>query len=299
MVDLTVSIVSWNVKKLLEECLESIFKHTKGITYEVFVSDNDSTDGTIEMVRARFPEVKLIDNGVNLGFPKANNKVIKVSKGRYVILLNPDTVVTPGSFATLVKFMDDHPEAGAVGPLLEYPDGSFQPSCRAFPTLETEFYRMLFFDQLFPKSRIFGKYMMSYWYPHNDVREVDQPMGAALLVRKEVIDRVGMMDENIFFLFDEVDWCKRIKDAGWTIFFTPEAKIIHHKNKSFSQLKSLKASWGAMKIWRGSRNYYFRKHHGILSVILINLMDILQLALIGVALFLLMKGIILVKDLVF
>ena len=192
MIDLSISIVSWNVKDLLEACLKSIYDTTDGISFEVFVSDNGSTDGTIKMIKENFPQVKLIENGANIGFTKANNKVIRKAQGRYVILLNSDTVVTPGSLATLVKFMDGHPEAGAVGPKLEYPDGSPQPSCRSFPTLETEFYRIFFLDQLFPQSKRFGKYMMSFWN-HNDLREVDQPMGAALLVRKSVIDQIGIV----------------------------------------------------------------------------------------------------------
>ena len=289
--DLTISIVSWNIKDLLKQCLKSVFENTKGISYEVFVSDNGSTDGTIEMIKQDFPQVKLIENGANIGFTKANNKVIRKAQGRYVILLNSDTVVTPGSLEALVKFMDEHPDAGAVGPKLEYPDGSFQPSCRAFPTLETEFYKMLFLDQLFSKSKRFGKHMMSFWN-HGDMREVDQPMGAALLVRRDVIDKVGLMDENIIFWFDEVDWCKRIKDAGWKIYFTPESKIYHYKNKGFAQWKGLKKSWRAMKIWRESRNYYFKKHHGAISVILINLFDVLQIVLLLAVLLLLAKGLI-------
>jgi hypothetical protein len=276
MLDLSIIIVNWNVKGLLLAALKSIYKHTKGLSFEVFVSDNGSMDGSQEMVKARFPQVKLLDNGSNLGYPKANNEGIKRAAGRYVILLNPDTEVTEGSLASLIRFMDTHPEAGAVGPKLEYPDGSFQPSCRSFPTIETEFYRAFFLDQIFPKSKIFGKNMMSYW-KHNDIREVDQPMGAALMVRRAVIDEVGMMDEGLVFWFDEVDWCKRIKNAGWKIFFTPQAKIYHHKNKSFVQWKALKASLKLAKIWRGSRNYYYRKHHGALSVVIVNLLDVLQI----------------------
>ncbi len=287
--DLTVAIVSWNVKGLLEKCLKSVFDLTKGISYEVFVSDNGSTDGSIEMVRKQFPQVKLIENGANIGFTKANNKIIKQASGRYVILLNSDAFVTEGALAELVKFMDGHPKAGAVGPKLQYPDGSPQPSCRGFPTMETEFYKMLFLDQLFPKSPLFGKYMMSYW-GHNDEREVDQIMGAAMFVRRQAIDQAGMLDENIVFWFDEVDWCKRIKDAGWKIYFTPKVLIYHYKNQGFVQWKSLKRSLAAARIWRGSRNYYFAKHYGVLSMLLVNLFDVAQILLVLLALYLVVRG---------
>lgn len=296
--DLSIVIVSWNVKALLEKCLESIFKNTHGVSFEVFVSDNGSADGSAEMVREKFPRVELIDNRTNLGYPKANNEGIKRGAGRYVLLLNPDTEVTEGALPNLVKFMDEHPEAGAAGPKLKYPDGGFQPSCRSFPTLETELYRALFLDQLFPKSRLFGKYMMSYW-KHDDLREVDQPMGAALLVRKSVIDQVGMLDQGLVFWFDEVDWCKRIKGAGRKIFFVPEALIYHHKNKSFVQWNTMKESLKLARIWRGSRNYYFRKHHGPISVVLVNLFDAIQIVLVLGVSFALIKGLIFLRGLVF
>jgi len=288
--DLSIVIVNWNVKDLLEKCLGSIYEHVHGISFEVFVSDNGSTDGSVEMVRAKFHQAQLLENKANLGYPKANNRGITNSSGRYVMLLNPDTEVTEGAMEELVRFMDSHPEAGAAGPKLEYPDGSFQPSCRSFPTLETEFYRMLFLDQIFPKSRVFGKYLLSYW-AHDDVREVDQPMGAALLVRKSAIDRTGMLDQGIIFWFDEVDWCKRIKDAGQKIYFDPKALVYHHKNKSFVQWNTLMRSIKLARIWRGSRNYYFRKHHGPLSVVLVNLFDVIQVLLVLGILYALIKGI--------
>jgi len=298
MVDLTISIVSWNIKDLLDQCLKSVYENTKGITYEVFVADNGSADGSVEMMRQKYPQVTLIANTENLGFTKANNQIIRQANGRYVILLNSDTIVTPGSLETLVRFMDEHPDAGAVGPRLEYPDGSFQLSCRSFPTLETEFYRLSFLDQLFAKSPLFGKYMMTFW-PHDDIREVDQPMGAALLARRETVDQIGLLDENIIFWYDEVDWCKRIKDRGWKIFFTPEAKIYHYKNKGFAQWKGLRKNLRGMRIWRSSRNYYFKKHHGILSVIIINLMDIIQTGFFAMVLYLLARGIISLWNFVF
>jgi len=285
--DLSIAIVSWNVRTLLRECLRSIFENTRGMSFDVFVCDNGSSDGSFEMVKAEFPQVKLIENHTNLGFTKANNLIIKGSTGRYVILLNPDTIVTKDSLATLVKFMDLRPSAGAVGPKLEYPDGSPQPSCRAFPTLETEIYRTLFLDQVFPSSPVFGKYLMSCWN-HEDVREVDQPMGAALLVRRAAIEGVGSLDEGIFIWYDEVDWCKRIQDAGWKIYFTPEALIYHHKNKSFGQWKIKAALKGAL-VWRGSRNYYFRKHHGPLIMVLVNILDAAQIVLVFGLLYVLIR----------
>lgn len=279
MADLSIVIVSWNVKKLLEECLESIWKNQENLTLEVFVSDNASSDGTAEMVKTKFPQVKYIQNEGNIGFPKANNRALRYAQGKYFLFLNPDTIVAPNALPEMVKFMEEHPKCGALGPKLLNPDETLQPSCRSFPTLETQLYTTFFLDVLFPKSKIFGKYLMSYWN-HDEIKEVDQPMGSALLVRRNALDKVCCFDENIFIWYDEVDLCYRIKKADWKIYFTPKAKIFHYGGQSFKQWKGIRKSlWGAY-VWRKSRNYFFRKYYGSWTVPILIFFDMLQIAII-------------------
>ncbi|MBU0671596.1 MAG: glycosyltransferase family 2 protein [Candidatus Margulisbacteria bacterium] len=288
MTDLSIIIVSWNVKDLLEECLNSILLNKDGLNVEVFVSDNLSADGTAEMVKAKFPQVIYIQNKSNLGFTKANNRAFVKAQGKYIFFLNPDTVVQPQALSRLVKFMDEHKDCGALGPRLLNADGTLQLSCRTFPTLETQLYTTLFLDVLFPSSKLFGQHLMSFWQ-HDELKEVDQPMGSALLVRKETLDKVGAFDENIFIWYDEVDLCKRIKQAGLKIFFLPDAQIIHYGGQSFGQWKGIKQSLRGAYIWRKSRNYFFKKHYGFWTVPILILLDMVQLGLILALLFWLIK----------
>jgi len=279
MLDLSICIVNWNVKDLLKACLGSIYTNTKDISFEVIVVDNNSSDESIRMIKSDFPRVKLIENKINAGFTKANNQAIKIAQGRHIMILNPDTEVVDNALNKMVRFMESRRDCGALGCKLLNTDGSLQMSCRAFPGLEVMFYSSLFLDQLFPKSRIFGKYLMTWW-DFNDVREVDQPMGAALMIRKEVFDKIGLFDENLFIWFDEVDLLYRIKKAGWKIYFTPEAQIKHHLSQSFKQWKSVPQMINGAIMWRKSRNYFFKKHKGILSVFVLWALGILRVAIV-------------------
>jgi len=231
------------------------------------------------MVKTKFPQVKLIQNKDNIGYAAANNQAIKQSLGKYILLLNPDTEIKPNAFQNMINFMEQHKVAKALGPKLLNSDGSTQASCMSFPTLETALYNALLLDALFPKSKLFGKYQMSYW-DHNDTREVDQPMGAALLIKKEAIDKIGLIDEHNIFWFDEVDWCFEIKKAGYKIYFTPDAEVIHHKGESFKQWKSPIQTLKTTLIWRASRNYFFKKRYGSYTVPVLYLFDIIQIILI-------------------
>ncbi len=277
MLDLSICIVNWNVRELLKACLNSIYKNTKDITFEVIVVDNNSSDDSVRMVKSDFPQVRMIENKDNAGFTKANNQAIKISQGRNIMLLNPDTEVMDNALNKMVRFLESRRDCGALGCKLLNTDGTLQRSCRTFPALETMLYSALFLDQLFPKSRIFGKYFMTWW-DFNETREVDQPMGSALMIKKDVLDKVGLFDENIFIWFDEVDLTYRIKKAGWKIYFTPEAQIKHHLSRSFRQWKSVPQMLRGTVIWRKSRNYFFRKHKGALSVAVLWALDILQAA---------------------
>jgi len=262
MLDLSIIVVNWNTCDLLAKCLECVETTVKKISYETIVVDNNSTDGSQAMVQTRFPQVKLIANGDNVGFATANNQGIQISEGRYVLLLNSDAFVKENTIDRMVAFMDAHPEAGMAGCKLLYEDGRLQPSCATFPTLATEFYIAIGLDKLFPKSKIFGKYLMTDW-DYSTTREVDVIMGAFMLARKSVIEQVGMMDESFFMYSEEVDWCYRFKAAGWKILFTPEVECIHIWGGSSRAVKVETL----IRLYR-ARVQFFRKHYGRLTAFL-------------------------------
>lgn len=253
-VKLSVVTVSWNVVGLLRRCLQTLSDELSSITenVEVFIIDNASADGSAQMVAAEFPQFHLIANDSNRGFAIANNQALKLSRSEYVLLLNPDTEVQPGALATLINFMDSNPDAAIVAPQLLNSDGSVQRSCREFPTFAGMLYELLGLSKMFPNHPLFGRYKMLE-FNHDYCREVDQPEGACLMMRRSVIDQVGMLDEGFFMLFEEVDWCYRIKQANWQIWFTPEAKVIHHYGQSIKQVKArmiLSSHRGLYRYWR-------------------------------------------------
>jgi hypothetical protein len=203
------------------------------------------------MARNEHPWVKLTANSENLGFAKANNQAFKQATGKLVLLLNPDTEVQPGAIKTLIEFMDSHPNAAIVAPQLLNTDGSVQRSCREFPTFIGMVYELVGLSKMFPENKTFGRYKMLDWN-HDDIRKVDQPEGACLLVRRQVMDKVGLLDEGFFMLFEEVDWCYRIIQAGYEIWFTPVAKVIHHYGQSIKQVKVrmiLSSHRGLYRFW--------------------------------------------------
>ncbi|MBI4215250.1 MAG: glycosyltransferase family 2 protein [Parcubacteria group bacterium] len=251
--DLSIIIVSWKVKDLLKKCLNSIFEQTKGLEFEVIVIDNDSRDGTAEMVKRDFPAVNFVESKENLGFAKANNIGILKAKGRYTLLLNPDTEILDGALDKCVQYLDKHPEAGALGCKLLYPDGSLQESCRRFPAFWDQFFVLLKLHNFFPNWGPIGRYYMKD-FKYDRVEEVDQIMGAFMLARREIFERIGYLDERFFAWFEEVDWCRRVKEAGMKIIFYPDAVVIHHKGQSFNQY--FQRQW----LFDKSLLYYFKKH---------------------------------------
>ncbi len=262
---ISVITVSWNTRELLKSCLSSLFAELKAICpqadAEVFLVDNNSADGSASMVASDFPQVKLIANETNRGFAAANNQALSLATGEYILLLNPDTVVHPGAIKTLIAFLATHQAAGVVAPQLRETDGSIQHSCRQFPTFKGMCYELLGLSRLFPNQTTFRQYKMLDWN-HDDERQVDQPEGACLLLRRQVIEEVGLLDEGFFMLFEEVDWCYRIKEKGWEIWFTPKAQITHHYGQSIKQVKAkmiLSSHRGLYRFWRkhyrGSRWY--------------------------------------------
>lgn len=252
---LSIIIVSWNTCALLADCLHSVqeeipLKMREAI--ETIVVDNASTDESVPMVRAQFPWVQLIENRQNRGFAGANNQAIQRSCGQYLLLLNPDTKVMPGAIGDLLQFMETHPEAGAVGPRLLNADGTLQPSCYPTPTLARECWRLLHMDKLSP----YGIYWMHQW-SLEETRAVDVIQGAALLLRRDALAQVGVLDEGYFIYSEEVDLCYRIQRAGWHLYWVPRAQVIHYGGQSTQQV----AASMFLHLYRGKLRF-FRKHHG-------------------------------------
>jgi len=233
-VDVSIIIVAWNVRQLLRDCLKSVYEQTKGVDFEVIYVDNASTDGSVQMVREHFPDVRIIENERNQGFIKANNQAIRIARGRYVLLLNSDTVLLNNAIAKTVEFADANPQAAVVGCKVLNPDLTLQRTCFMFPSVLNLFLAATYLYKIFPKSRFFGREHMTWW-DFNDAREVETICGCFSLVRKQAIDKVGLMDERYFVYGDDPDWCYRFKKAGWKVMFSPEGRIIHYGGQTTSQ----------------------------------------------------------------
>lgn len=267
MIDLSIVIVSWNTRDLLKDCLNSIYYYTKGITFEVFVVDNASSDRSADMVRQLFPDVSVISNQTNAGFAKANNQAIRISKGRYVSLLNPDTLLIEDVFSPLIKYADTKEEIGAIGPKILSRDGKrIDKGCaRRLPNLYFEFCRLSGLSGRFSKTRIFGS-ECTYTLHHTVSRYVDGLSGSCMVVRRSTIDGVGLMDENQFMYGDDIDWCMRFLNAGWKIFYYADVSIIHYGGESAKQ-----ANLSTILQSEKARIYYYRKYHGKLYAFIFSL----------------------------
>ncbi len=210
---LSVLIVNWNTRDLLRSCLQSLRRYPLREPMEVWVLDNASCDGSAQMVQQEFPEVRLIVSDCNLGYAAGNNMLIQKAQGEYLLLLNPDTEVTEGALDTALRYMQAHPEVGALGAKLIHPDGRVQRSVRAFPEPQAVLWEYLGLARLFPRSRRFGAYRMT-WFTYEQIAEVDQPMGTFLMLSRRAVEDVGLMDEQFPIFFNEVDWCYRAKARG-------------------------------------------------------------------------------------
>jgi GT2 family glycosyltransferase len=252
---LSVLIVNWNTRDLLRACLQSLRRHPPAEPMEVWVLDNASRDGSAEMVQEEFPEVHLIASDCNLGYAAGNNRLIQQARGEYLLLLNPDTEVTEGALDTAVRYMQEHPEVGGLGAKLIHPDGRVQRSVRSFPEPQAVLWEYLGLARLFPRSRRFGAYRMT-WFTYDQIAEVDQPMGTFLMLSRRAVDDVGLMDEQFPIFFNEVDWCYRAKARVWKIVFHPEVVIIHHGGASTRQVRP-------QMIWESHRSLqkFYRKHY--------------------------------------
>jgi GT2 family glycosyltransferase len=252
--DLSIIIVTWNSWEYIRNCLDSIFLSRGNFLTEVIVVENGSFDQTAKIVEELYPQVNLIQNKKNLGYAKANNQGIEEAKGEYILLLNPDTQVLEDALSLMYEFMQENPEAGALGPKLLNADKSVQPSCREFPTFSTLVWDFSGLSRLFPKSKTFGRWRMGY-FDFNKTGDVDQPMGSCLMLRRKTLEDVGILDENFVMFFNDVDLCYRIRKKGWRIYFYPEAKVIHSKGASTKKAK-------AKMIWLSHLAFYkFLKKH--------------------------------------
>jgi len=230
--DITVIIVNYNVKYFLEQCLQSVQKALQGISSEIIVVDNNSVDGSVKMIKEKFPDIELIANNANTGFSKANNQAIHIAKGNYILLLNPDTVVEDDTFSKIIAFMNEHPEAGGLGVKMLDGKGNFLPeSKRGLPTPAAAFYKIFGLAKLFPKSRKFGKYHLGF-LDKDKIHEVEILSGAFFLIRKEVIEKTGTLDEAFFMYGEDIDLSYRIIKAGYKNYYFPETRIIHYKGES-------------------------------------------------------------------
>ena len=253
--DLSVIIVNYNVKYFLEQCLHSVQQAMEGLKAEVFVVDNNSVDGSVGEIPQKFPWVHIIENKENLGFSKANNQAIRESQGRYVLLLNPDTVVEEDTFKKCIDFMDSNPDAGALGVKMIDGKGVFLPeSKRSLPTPMVSFYKMFGLSSLFPKSRRFGKYHLGY-LDREKTHRVEVLAGAFMFLRKETLDKTGLLDESFFMYGEDIDLSYRITEAGYSNYYYPGTTIIHYKGES-----TRKGSLNYVKMFYQAMIIFARKH---------------------------------------
>jgi N-acetylglucosaminyl-diphospho-decaprenol L-rhamnosyltransferase len=253
--DVTAVIVHYETPDLLVRCLGALAASTD-VTFEAIVIDNASRGFDANAVLAALPGVTVIENASNAGFAVASNQGLRVATGRYELLLNPDAIVEPDALSTMVAYMDTHPDVGCSTARLVQADGNLDLACRrSFPTPQTSFYRMTLLSRVFPKSRRLGRYNLTYLDEHQET-EIDSPCGAFMLVRHEIIDQVGLLDETYFMYGEDLDWAYRIKQAGWRVMYVPTATVTHFKRAASSQRRprTIHAFYDAMRI-------FYRSHY--------------------------------------
>jgi len=274
-IKLSIIIASWNVQELLQQCLESIFNNQPAFSFEVIVVDNASKDQSVGLVMNQFPQVRLITNQKNLGFARANNQAVKIAQGDFILLLNPDTVILAGTLDKTVNYLEQNKEIGVLGCQLLNPDKTLQPSLRRLPTLGSQLLILLKLHRLFPKLKSLRNYFATD-LDYSKVQEAGQVMGAFMLIRKKLIDKLGLFDERFYLWFEEVDLCKRVKDDGqWKVIYYPEAAVIHYGGQSFVQEFRFKNQFR----FNNSLLDYFRKHKYWLSFVVILIFYSLSLLL--------------------
>jgi len=251
----SIIIVNWRTPRLLAACLDSLSLDRGHAQFEFIVVDNHSDDGSIEILAQQYPFVQVIANSENVGFSKACNQAIPLAQGKYVLLLNPDTVVAQGAVSALADFMEADNDCGATGPKVLNPDGTLQLACRrSFPDPVAAFFRITYLSRLFPRHRLLARYNLTYADPEATL-EVDALSGSCMMVRREVVDVVGLLDEDIFMFGEDIDWCWRIKQAGWKICYFPSA-VVYHYHGAASRLRPVGTT---INLHKGMEVFY-RKH---------------------------------------
>lgn len=230
--DLSIIIVNWNAKKFLADCLRSVYENTKDIIFEIIVVDNASNDGSAEMVQKEFPHVILIENKENLGFNAANNRGIKISKGRHILILNPDTIVLGGALNQMMKFMDDNKDTGALGCKILNSDKTVHFYFRKVPTLKKEIIKLLFPKLVSLKEKRVDP------QDYETIHQVEILSGCCMMIRKDVFNKIGLLDERFFMYEDDVDLCYQIKKNNWKIYYIPSAEVVHYGKQSTNQCKA-------------------------------------------------------------
>lgn len=223
---LSVIVVSWESAGELPKCLKAVFESKAEWDYEVLLIDNSSRDGSPELIRKEFPRVRLVENHRNRGFAQAVNQGMTLSRGDYLLLLNPDVVLLPGALEAMAGYLDSHPDVGALAPQMVFPDGAVQASCREFPSYQVLLWEMTGLSRLFPTHRVLGRWKMGY-FDHATEREVEQPMASCFMLRREVLEKAGYLDEDFPLYFNDVDWCFRMRHEKVKIVFFPGARAVH------------------------------------------------------------------------
>jgi GT2 family glycosyltransferase len=263
-VDLSIIVLNYKTRDLTLACLQSVFSSATSYIFEVILIDNASNDGIIPAANEQYPQVLCIANTDNVGFSRANNQGIRIAKGRYVLLLNSDTIVEPDTLDVMLHFMEEKPAIGASGCKIVLPDGSLDKACkRGFPTPSASFYYAFGFSKLFPKIPRFNQYQLGYLSPDEEY-PIDSLVGAFMLIRREAIEQVGMLDEEFFMYGEDIDWCYRIKEAGWVNYYYPRAQIVHYKGAS-SRRKPFKIIYEFHRAMILFHNKHYRKKYSWLT----------------------------------
>ncbi|MDP2683863.1 MAG: glycosyltransferase family 2 protein [bacterium] len=262
--DVSIVIVSWNVRDQLKKCIKSIYNNTHNLDYEIFVVDNCSSDHSTEMVQNDYSKVKLISNKVNFGFAYACNQAIKKSRGNYILLLNPDTEVKQDSVVKMKDFMQNKKDCGIAGCKIVNFDGTIQPSVRKFPDIKSHLMILLKIHNFITNSKSINSYYLKD-FDYSKLQIVDQVMGAFYMIKRRVLQDIGLLDEHFYIWYEEVDLCKRAKLKSWNTYYNPEIEVFHYKGSSFSQVNPLKKQY----IFNRSMLYYFFKHENIFKYLVL------------------------------
>lgn len=270
--DVSVVIVNYNTRSYLDACLSSVYMQTT-CSHEIFVIDNNSTDGSIEMVKTKYPSVHLIINDHNAGFAKANNQGFRKARGKYFFMLNPDTVVMDNAIDKLVNFMEHYKEVGICSPKNVGNDGELQFNCDHFPSIWNIFCEYFNLNNLFPQFQLFRRSRMQYW-DYSSRRSVDRVMGCSLLIRADIYKSLNGLDEKYFMYFEETDLCYRTFKNGFQTIFMPEAVIVHHGGQSaLSQPSEKRINKTVTSYFKNSQYFFFKKNYGLLSMFTIRALD--------------------------